>query len=43
MSGIFFIKYADRIIYGTDAHNNLKKITSSLINDLKALSTDEGC
>ncbi|MFA5657283.1 MAG: amidohydrolase family protein, partial [Dysgonamonadaceae bacterium] len=39
----FFMKYADRIIYGTDAYNDPEKLTSSLINDWKFLSTDEDC
>ncbi|MEO8962239.1 MAG: hypothetical protein ABI325_10175, partial [Ginsengibacter sp.] len=39
----FFMKYVDRIIYGTDAYNNPEKLTSSLVNDWKFLSADEGC
>ena len=39
----FFMKYADRIIYGTDAYNNPEKLTSSLVNDWQFLSTDGDC
>ncbi len=39
----FFIKYSDRIMYGTDAYNNHKKLTSSLINDWKFLATNTDC
>jgi len=39
----FFIKYSDRIMYGTDAYNNPKKLTSSLINDWKFLATNTDC
>lgn len=39
----FFIKYADRIIYGTDAYNNPERLISSLINDWKFLATNEDC
>lgn len=39
----FFIKYADRIIYGTDAYNDPEKLTSSLVNDWMFLSTNEDC
>ena len=39
----FFIMYAERIIYGTDAYNNPEKLTSSLVNEWKFLSTDEDC
>lgn len=39
----FFMKYADRIIYGTDAYNNPEKLTASLVNDWKFLATGEGC
>lgn len=37
----FMIKYADRIIYGTDAYNNLTRLESALINDWKYLATAE--
>ena len=39
----FVTKYADRIIYGTDAYNNPERLTSSLINDWKFLATDAEC
>ncbi len=39
----FFIKYADRIIYGTDAYNNPERLISSLINDWKFLTTNQDC
>ena len=39
----FFIKYADRIIYGTDAYNNPEKLVSSLVNDWKYLATNKAC
>ena len=39
----FFMKYTDRIIYGTDAYNNPEKLTTSLINDWKFLTTIEEC
>lgn len=39
----FFIQYADRILYGTDAYNNPEKLTSSLINDWKYFTTREYC
>ncbi|MBB5620815.1 putative TIM-barrel fold metal-dependent hydrolase [Pedobacter cryoconitis] len=39
----FFIKYADRIMYGTDAYNNPEKLTSSLINDWKYFTTNKQC
>jgi len=39
----FFIKYADGIIYGTDAYNNPERLTSSLMNDWKFLATDTDC
>ena len=39
----FFIKYADRIMYGTDAYNNPEKLISSLINDWKYFTTDTLC
>ncbi|MEZ2339333.1 amidohydrolase family protein [Mucilaginibacter sp. RCC_168] len=37
----FFIKYADRIMYGTDAYNNPEKLISSLINDWKYFTTNK--
>jgi predicted TIM-barrel fold metal-dependent hydrolase len=39
----FFIKYHDRIIYGTDAYNNPEKLISSLQNDWTFLATDAEC
>lgn len=39
----FFIKYSDRILYGTDAYDNPEKLTSSLFNDWKFLSTNQNC
>ena len=36
----FFVKYDDRIIYGTDAYNNPEKLISSLKNDWAFLATD---
>ena len=39
----FFIKYADRIIYGTDAYDNPERLTSSLINDWNFLATNSDC
>lgn len=39
----FFIKYAHRILYGTDAYDNPKKLTSSLHNDWSYLSTNRNC
>lgn len=39
----FFIRYADRLIYGTDAYNNPEKLTSSLVNDWKFLATNTDC
>ena len=35
----FFIKYADRLIYGTDAYNNIDKLETSLINEWEFLAT----
>lgn len=39
----FFIKYSDRILYGTDAYDSPEKLTSSLFNDWKFLSTNQNC
>jgi predicted TIM-barrel fold metal-dependent hydrolase len=39
----FFFTYAERLIYGTDAYNNLTKLETSLISDWKFLSTDQLC
>ena len=39
----FFIKYADRILYGTDAYNNPEKLNSALVNDWKYLATNGDC
>ncbi len=39
----FFIQYADRIMYGTDAYNNHEKLETSLINDWKYFTTREYC
>lgn len=39
----FLIKYADRILYGTDAYNNPERLTHSLFNDWKYLSTNQHC
>ena len=39
----FFIQYSDRILYGTDAYDNPEKLTSSLSNDWKFLSTNQNC
>jgi len=39
----FFIKYSDRLLYGTDANNYPEKLTSSLVNDWKFLSTKQNC
>lgn len=39
----FFIKYSDRILYGTDAYDNPEKLISSLNNDWKFLSTNQNC
>ncbi len=39
----FFIKYDDRIIYGTDAYNNPEKLKSSLTNDWKFLTMNADC
>lgn len=39
----FFIKYADRIMYGTDAYNDPVKLISSLINDWKYFTTNKPC
>lgn len=39
----FFIKYADRILYGTDAYNNPEKLNSALVNDWKYLATNDEC
>ena len=39
----FFIKYADRILYGTDAYNNPQKLTLALENDWKYLATNSHC
>jgi predicted TIM-barrel fold metal-dependent hydrolase len=36
----FFIKYEDRIIYGTDAYNNPEKLINSLRSDWTFLATD---
>lgn len=36
----FFMKYDDRIIYGTDAYNNIEKLINSLRNDWAFLATD---
>lgn len=35
----FFLNYADRLIYGTDAYNNLEKLETSLVNDWTFLAT----
>lgn len=35
----FFINYADRILYGTDAYNNMDKLIHALLNDWLFLST----
>ncbi len=39
----FFLQYADRIIYGTDAYNNPEKLLHSLINDWDFLATGKEC
>ncbi len=39
----FFIKYADRIIYGTDAYNNPDRLRSALTDDWKFLATNDDC
>ena len=39
----FFIRYADRLLYGTDAYNNLAKLETSLVNDWNYLATDGVC
>jgi len=39
----FFIKYDDRILYGTDAYNNPEKLTNALRNDWQFLTTDDEC
>ncbi len=39
----FFLSYSDRIIYGTDAYNNLQKLQTSLYNDWRFLTTYDVC
>jgi len=39
----FFIQYADRIMYGTDAYNNPEKLNGSLVNDWKFFTTNDYC
>lgn len=39
----FFIQYADRIMYGTDAYDNPEKLINSLINDWKYFTTNKDC
>lgn len=39
----FFINYADRLLYGTDAYDNLTKLETSLVNDWNYLATDNIC
>jgi len=39
----FFIKYDDRIIYGTDAYNNPEKLTNALYNNWQFLATNNDC
>lgn len=39
----FFLHYADRLLYGTDAYNNLEKLETSLVNDWQFLATDRPC
>lgn len=37
----FFLQYADRIIYGTDAYNNIDRLQYALINDWDFLATSK--
>ncbi len=37
----FFIEYADRILYGTDAYDNPEKLEHALVNDWQFLATNE--
>lgn len=39
----FFIKYADRIMYGSDAYDNIEKLLASLNNDWDFLATYNRC
>lgn len=39
----FFIRYADRIMYGTDAYNNPRKLKDALANDWQFLTTAQAC
>lgn len=39
----FFIQYADRILYGSDAYNNVEKLIASLNNDWLFLATNKEC
>ncbi|MEP7376956.1 MAG: amidohydrolase family protein [Chitinophagaceae bacterium] len=39
----FFIQYADRIMYGTDAYNNPERLVNSLFNDWKFFTTSGDC
>lgn len=39
----FFIRYADRILYGTDAYDNHVKLENALIDDWYFLSTNRMC
>lgn len=39
----FFIQYADRIMYGTDAYDNPEKLIGALVNDWKYFTTTKAC
>jgi predicted TIM-barrel fold metal-dependent hydrolase len=39
----FFIRYADRILYGTDAYNNPEKLERALLDDWHFLTTERQC
>src|SRR5690606_5724212 len=39
----FFIRYGDRIMYGTDAYNNPEKLNSALVNDWIFFTSNNDC
>lgn len=39
----FFIRYAHRLLYGTDAYDNQVKLETALVNDWNYLATDKQC
>ena len=39
----FIVRYADRLLYGTDSYDNMARLETSLVNDWNYLATDNMC